>query len=71
MSKSSDKFEQVTRAAEHIKRVCPNDIAGQMVLAAFAQDAIDHEGGEPQDLCNGCYEDPCECLPDDCDCDPN
>lgn len=41
--KCSDEFERVIRAAEHIKRVCPNDIAGQMVLAAFAQDAIDHE----------------------------
>ncbi len=22
-------------------------------------------------LCDGCYKDPCACLSDDCDCDPN
>ena len=21
-------------------------------------------------ICQGCYRDPCECLPDDCNCDP-
>ncbi len=22
-------------------------------------------------ICDGCYKDPCACLPDDCNCDPD
>ena len=27
---------------------------------------------DPQgSICDGCYKDPCVCLPDDCNCDPS
>ncbi len=38
-----NKAGKIIAAAEHIKRVCRGDIIGQAVMAAFAQDAIDHE----------------------------
>jgi len=37
----SKKAEAINIAADHIRRVCPNDIGGQMLMAAFAQDSID------------------------------
>lgn len=37
-----DKSEAIAQAAEHIRRRT-SDIGGQMVLAAFMQDSIDHE----------------------------
>ena len=48
-----NKADKLIAAAEHIKRVCPNDIGGQMVLVAFAQDAIDHE--EPDESRNSSH----------------
>jgi len=39
---ATNKDRMTDRAVEHINRVCPHDIGGRMVLAAFAQDAIDH-----------------------------
>jgi hypothetical protein len=38
-----EKAECINMAYRQIMKICPNDIGGQMVLAAFAQDAIDQE----------------------------
>jgi hypothetical protein len=43
-----DKNEAIARAAEHIRR-STSDIGGQMVMAAFAQESIDHEYGTERD----------------------
>lgn len=37
----------------------------------YLLDVLDRFVEQAKLLCKGCYEDPCECLPDDCDCDPN
>ncbi len=37
--------EATIAAAKYIRRQCPHDIAGKLVLAAFAQDSIDHRYG--------------------------
>ncbi len=67
-----NRSERTNQIAEHIQRTCPNDIGGQMVLAAFGQDSIDREFPREQpkpveDICEGCYKTPCECLPADVD----
>ena len=44
------KDKAIDRAAEHIRRQCPpSDVAGRMVLAAFAMDSINHEYGEDEE----------------------
>jgi len=37
-------------------------------IARNAREIIE---AEVAGLCQGCYREPCICLPDDCNCDPN
>lgn len=32
--------------------------------------AVRNERGNAEGVCQGCYRQPCECLPNDCNCDP-
>lgn len=36
------KRDEYIEAAEYIRRTCPHDVGGRMVLAAFMKDSIDH-----------------------------
>jgi len=39
-----EQYEDVQiEAALYIRKQCPGDIGGQMVLAAFMQDSLDHD----------------------------
>lgn len=42
-TETMNRNERIDQAAGHIKRICPHDIGGQMIHAAFAQDSIDQE----------------------------
>lgn len=57
-----DRNERISQAAEHIKRTCPNDIGGQMVLAAFAQDSIDQEYPPKQRTLDGVLVSPTDVI---------
>ncbi len=43
------------------------DEVGDTTRAAVVREFMVGQSGE----CEGCYATPCECLPDDCPCDPN
>jgi hypothetical protein len=55
---------------EYRPKLPPNDaaVAEKEHLTRVAEAIMDAE--RLAGLCQGCYCDPCECLPDDCNCDP-
>lgn len=53
MSNDRTKDDEYIEAALHIRRTCPHDIGGQMVLAAFAKESIDRRHAEKEKMKSG------------------